>query len=42
MKKYMISLAILISALAMSGQVVIWKFNYDIGIPFSSTREFAN
>jgi hypothetical protein len=42
MKKYIISLAILISALGMSGQEVIWKFTYDIGIPFSSTREFAN
>jgi hypothetical protein len=42
MKKYIISLAILISALGMSGQEVIWKFTYDIGIPFSSTKEFAN
>jgi hypothetical protein len=42
MKKYLMSLAILISALGMSGQEVIWKFTYDIGIPFSSTREFAN
>ena len=42
MKKYIISLAILISALAVNGQEVIWKATYDIGIPFSSTKEFAN
>jgi hypothetical protein len=42
MKKYIISLTILVSALAMNGQEVIWKMNYDVGIPFSSTKEFTD
>jgi hypothetical protein len=42
MKKYIFSLTILFSAFAMSGQEVIWKMTYDIGFPFSSTKEFAN
>lgn len=42
MKKYIISITILLSALAMNGQEVIWKLTYDVGFPFSSTKEFAN
>jgi len=42
MKKYLISLAILISGLAVNGQDIIWKMNYDVGFPFSSTKEFAD
>ena len=42
MKKYIFSLTILLSALAMNGQEVIWKMTYDIGFPFSATKEFAN
>jgi opacity protein-like surface antigen len=42
MKKYIISLTILLSALAMNGQEVIWKLTYDVGFPFSSTKEFAD
>ena len=26
----------------MNGQEVIWKLTYDVGFPFSSTKEFAN
>lgn len=42
MKKYIIIFSILLSALALSAQDVIWKMTYDAGIPFSSTKEFAN
>ena len=42
MKKYIISLTILVSALAMNGQEVIWKLTYEVGFPFSSTKEFAD
>jgi len=42
MKKYILAFAITISALAINGQDVIWKMNYDVGFPFSSTKEFAN
>ncbi len=41
MKKYIITLAIFSSALAMNGQEVIWKMNYDVGFPLSATKEFA-
>lgn len=42
MKKYILAFAIAISVLAVSGQEVIWKLTYDVGIPFSSTKDFAN
>ena len=42
MKKYIITLAILVSGLAMNGQDVIWKMGYDVGFPFSSTKEFTD
>ncbi|MCK5136359.1 MAG: hypothetical protein KAR19_11275 [Bacteroidales bacterium] len=42
MKKYIITFSILFSALALSAQDVIWKMTYDVGIPFSSTKEYAD
>lgn len=42
MKKYIIAIALFVSALAVSGQDVIWKMNYDVGIPFGETKEFAD
>ena len=42
MKKYIITLAMLVSGLAMNGQNVIWKMTYDVGFPFSSTKEYAD
>ncbi len=42
MKKYIVAFAIAISALAVSGQEVIWKMTYDVGLPFSSTKEFTD
>jgi hypothetical protein len=42
MKKYIITFAILVSALAAGAQDVIWKMTYDVGFPFSATKEFAD
>lgn len=42
MKKYIIALAVLFLAVSSNAQEVIWKMNYDVGIPFSSTKEFTN
>ena len=42
MKKYIITSVVLFLALTTSAQEVIWKLTYDIGIPFSSTKEFTN
>ena len=42
MKKNIVILTILFSALTMSAQDVIWKFTYDIGIPLSQTKEFTD
>jgi hypothetical protein len=42
MKKNIIILSIFISALSLNAQEVIWSFTYDIGIPFSETKEFAD
>ena len=41
MKKITIITAIFISALAASGQDVIWKMAYEVAFPFSDTKEFA-
>ena len=42
MKKYIISLSVLFLSLNINAQEVIWKMTYDVGVPFSSTKEFAN
>ena len=42
MKKYIISLSVLFLSLTINAQEVIWKMTYDVGIPFSSTKEFTN
>ncbi len=42
MKKYIIALSVLFLALTINAQEVIWKMTYDVGIPFSSTKEFTN
>ena len=42
MKKYIITLSIVFSALTLSAQEVIWKITYDVAFPFSSTKEFAD
>ena len=42
MKKYIIALSVLFLALNVNAQEVIWKLTYDVGIPFSSTKEFAD
>ncbi|MEN8158094.1 MAG: hypothetical protein ABFS10_14170 [Bacteroidota bacterium] len=42
MKKYIITLTLFVSALALNGQDVIWKMTYDVAFPFSDTKEFAN
>ncbi len=42
MKKYIIALSVLFLALTINAQEVIWKMTYDMGIPFSSTKEFTN
>jgi len=41
MKKLAIIFTICFSALAASGQDVIWKMTYDVAFPLSSTKEFA-
>jgi hypothetical protein len=42
MKKYIITLAIIFSALTVSAQEVIWKMSYDVAFPLSSTKEFTD
>jgi hypothetical protein len=42
MKKYILTLTLLVAALGMSAQEVIWKLTYDVGVPFSSTKEFTD
>ena len=42
MRKIFFIISIFISALSLSGQEVIWKITYDIGIPFSSTKEYTD
>ncbi len=42
MKKYIVTLTLLVAALTMSAQEVIWKMTYDVGVPFSSTKEFTD
>ena len=42
MKKYIIALSVLFLALTVNAQEVIWKFTYDVGIPFSDTKEFTD
>jgi hypothetical protein len=42
MKKYIITLSIVFSALTLSAQEVIWKLTYDVAFPFSYTKEFAD
>ncbi len=41
MKKYFIAIALSVSALALSGQEMIWKMTYDVGFPLAKTQEFA-
>lgn len=42
MRRIIFTISILISALTLSAQDVIWKMSYDVGIPLSSTKEFAD
>lgn len=42
MKKYIIALSVLFLALTVNAQEVIWKLTYDVGIPFSETKEFTD
>ena len=42
MKKYIIALSVLFLALTANAQEVIWKLTYDVGIPFSDTKEFTD
>jgi len=42
MKKYIVTLTLFFVALGLSAQEVIWKMTYDVGIPFSTTKEFTN
>ena len=42
MKKYIITLSIVFSALTLSAQEVIWKLTYDVAFPFSFTKEYAD
>lgn len=42
MKRYIIALSVFFRALTVDAQEVIWKLTYDVGIPFSSTREFTD
>ena len=41
MKKYIITFTLFLAALGISAQEVIWKMTYDVGIPFSDTKEFT-
>jgi len=42
MKKYIIALSVLCLAFTVNAQEVIWKLTYDVGMPFSSTKEFTD
>ena len=42
MKKYLVTLTLFLAALGINAQEVIWKMTYDVGVPFSSTKEFTN
>jgi opacity protein-like surface antigen len=42
MKKYIVTLTLLVAALTVSAQEVIWKMTYDVGFPFSTTKEFTD
>jgi len=42
MRKIFFTISILISVLSLSGQEVVWKMTYDVGFPFSSTKEYAD
>ena len=42
MKKYIIALSVFFLAMTVNAQEVIWKLTYDVGIPFSSTKEFTD
>ena len=42
MKKYIIALSVMFLALTVNAQEVIWKMTYDVGIPFSETKEFTD
>ncbi len=42
MKKYIIALSVMFLALTVNAQEVIWKLTYDVGIPFSETKEFTD
>ena len=42
MKKYIIALSVLFLALTVNAQEVIWRLTYDVGIPFSDTKEFTD
>jgi hypothetical protein len=42
MKKYIIALSVFFLALNIQAQEVIWKLTYDVGIPFSATKEFTD
>ena len=42
MKKIIIVLSVLFMALSVNAQEVIWKLTYDVGIPFSATKEFTS
>lgn len=42
MKRYIIAISVLFTALTINAQEVIWKLTYDVGIPFSDTKEFTD
>jgi len=42
MKRIIIALSVIFMALTVNAQEVIWKLTYDVGIPFSSTKEFTD
>jgi hypothetical protein len=42
MKRIIIALTVLFMALTINAQEVIWKLTYDVGIPFSATKEFTS
>ena len=42
MKRIIIALSLIFMAWTVNAQEVIWKLTYDVGIPFSSTKEFTD
>jgi len=42
MKRIIIALSVIFMALTVNAQEVIWKLTYDMGIPFSSTKDFTD